>query len=344
MRSLCGTIVLLAVLGSGEARAANAELQKAERQFEAFKYAEADKSLVKALAVPKNDRATILRIYELRGIIDATVGKKGALEHFRKLVALDPDRVLSRDYGPRILSPFYEAKARLDESPPIRLEMVATLSEGSQRLAVKVQHDTLKLGAKVRLAWRLPEGAWSERVEPVKPEGTQQVVASDTVEWYAVLLSANDGQLLEAGSPAEPLKAAPPPPAPLPVAALVAAPTAPAPKPLSSARKVAIATGAVGVGALGGALAAGIISRSARTEVESPQRDEAGRLIGMTPERARELEQRTVSSAIAANVLLGCGAGLVALGVVLFIADPGSGAQVAVAPAPGGLSVAGTFP
>jgi hypothetical protein len=250
--------------------------------------------------------------------------------------------MLSRDLGPRILQPFYEAKARLDENPPIKLDLKAELTGGIQRLTVKVLNDGLKLGAKVKLWTRAPGGDWSTQLESVRPEGFTFEAAGDTVEYYAQLFSPNDGLLLEHGSSEAPFKAEPPPPEPVAVPVMVVQ-QAPVARPLSTVRKIAIATGAVGVASLGGALAAGIVSRSARSEVENPQRDEAGRLIGMTAERAHELEQRTVNSALAANVLLGVGAGLVAAGVVLFIADPGGGAQVALAPAPGGVVIAGSF-
>lgn len=346
--SSVGVLVVLAALGAaGEAFAQNAELKKAEKQFEALNYREAEKALVKALAVPKNDRATVIRIYELRGILDATVGKKSALEHFRRLVAISPDHVLSRDYGPRILTPFYEAKARLDENPAIKLELTAALADGSQTLTLQVLNDSLKLGARVKLWWRPKGGEWTSRTDPVASAPVVQAVASDTVEYYAQLFSPNDGLLVENGSAETPLLAEPPPPPPPPPTLseeqILSLQKAAGPKPMSTGRKVAIATGAVGVASLGGALAAGIISRTARNEVENPPRDEQGRLIGMTAEKARELELRTVNSAIAANVLLGVGAGLVAVGVVLFIADPGGGAKVAVAPAPGGVVVAGEF-
>src|SRR5262249_17258941 len=153
----------------------------------------------KALTVSNNDCATVLRCYELMGIIDATVGKKTALDHFRKLVSLDPDRTLSRDLGPRILSPFYEAKARLNENPPVRLEARSTLTNGSQHLEVEVVSDLQRLGHALRIHWRVG-GEWTSKFLPLRPGAASVEVDGDAVDWYVQLLNSHDGVLVEAGS------------------------------------------------------------------------------------------------------------------------------------------------
>jgi hypothetical protein len=96
---------------------------------------------------------------------------------------------------------------------------------------------------------------------------------------------------------------------------------------------------------MGGAIASGAVSASARGQIENPQRDDQGRPIGLTPEKLTQLQQTTSSAAIASNVMWVAGGTLTALGLVLFIADPGgnSGVKVAVAPAPGGAVIAGQF-
>src|SRR5688572_2045489 len=158
MRSALAAAALLA---ASPAFAANPELARAEELFDQLKYPEAAKALQRALAVPGNDRATVIRIYELMGINDATVGKKSALEHFRRLVAIDPEHTISRDYGPRILAPFYEAKARLDESPPLKLSTEARLVDGRQTLKVAVTSDSMRLAEAVRVGWRARGGEWN---------------------------------------------------------------------------------------------------------------------------------------------------------------------------------------
>ena len=338
------TACLVLALAAAPAFAASPDLARAEKQFEAFNYKEAEKSLIKALAAPNNDRASIIRIYELRGIIDATVGKKTAVEHFRRLVAIDPEHAISRDLGPKVLQPFYEAKARLDEFPAIKIEIATTLVEKKQILAVVVKNDSMGLGAKVKLSWKAKGGEWQSRLEPSKGPGFEQIVESDTVEYYAQLFSPNNGLLVEQASEAAPLKVEPPPPAPEPQKVVVVQQAPEQARPLSGARKASIAIMAVGVATLGGAIAAGAVSSSARQQIENPQRDESGKPIGMTPERIQQLQDTTVSGAVASNVMLGLGIGLAGVGLVLFIVDPGGGAaKVAVAPAPGGVVVAGSF-
>lgn len=325
------------------AAASNPELQRAESLFEQLKYADAAKAVQKALTLPKNDRATVLRSYELQGIIDATMGKKSALDSFKKLMSLDPERTLSRDYGPRILGPFYEAKARLDEYPPVKLATTATFTGAAQELRVKVESDSLKLGVQVALFWRSGDGDWSSKVEPVKPEGTTVTVEGDSVDWYVRLYGAYDAVLLDAGSADQPLLARPPPPEPAPSVAAEGV-TAPVEPSLPAPRKIAI--GLVGAGVVGLALSAGfgLSSQSARNQVTKP--------IGVpSAERYEALQATAVDHAIAANLFLVAGLAFAGTGVVLWLLGGGSTGgsseappSVALVPTGTGAALVGTLP
>jgi hypothetical protein len=315
------------------------ELAKAEKAFEEFNYGEAEKALVRTLAAPDNERATVLRAYELRGIIDATTGKKTALDHFRRLVAIDPEHQMSRDLGPRILQPFYEAKARLDESPPIKVAIATVPTEGRQTLSVAVQNDSLQMAQTLKLFYRPKGGSWESRTDPAKPEPYEVGVNAEVVEYYAQLLGPNDATLIELGSEAAPLVAEPK--AKLEQVVVVKEVES---RPLSTTRKLSIGVMGVGVATIIGAIAAGAVSSTARNEIENPQRDEQGRPIGMTPEKLSELQSRTTGAAIASNVLWVSGGILAGLGLVLFIADPGGGAaKIAVSPSAGGVMASGEF-
>jgi hypothetical protein len=328
---------LICLLLAGPSLAGNPELAKAEKLYEAFKYPEAEKALVKALALPDNDRATVVRIWALRGIVDATQGKKSAVEHFRRLVAIDPEHSLSRDLGPRILQPFYEAKARLDETPAIKLEATATLTTSGQQLKVAVKNDTFGLGATLRFFWRAPGGEWKSRTGTAG-ESMTELVPGTEAEYRAELLNSADGVLMEAGTAGTPLKADEPRTASgRPMVEQRAA------RESGPGRKAGIALAVVGGACLVGALTSGIISTAARGEVENPRRDENGMLVGITPERAKELESRTVGAAVASNLLLVTGLVAAVGGTALIIFDPGGGAQVQVAPAAGGVVVNGRF-
>src|SRR5690349_8899069 len=89
----------------------NPQLAIAEDHLAQVRYAEAEKALVLARAIPNNPRVTLLRILELQGIVAATLGNAPkAKTFFQAMLSLDPERKLPEGLPPRVRTPFYEAK------------------------------------------------------------------------------------------------------------------------------------------------------------------------------------------------------------------------------------------
>src|SRR4051812_13698710 len=121
------------------ALAANPKLVEARAQADDFDFQGALKSLEQAIAQEGNDRETTLSIVELQGVVWGNLNKPAkARTAFITLLTLDPDRVLSGDYPPRVRTPFYEAKEAVTRSGPLKLAREAPTKEGEQLTAVSV--------------------------------------------------------------------------------------------------------------------------------------------------------------------------------------------------------------
>ena len=81
----------------------NAPLATAEDLVANVRYADAEKPLTAARAVPDNSRETLLRILELQGVVAATLNNpQKARAYFQQLLSLDPERKLPEGQPPRV--------------------------------------------------------------------------------------------------------------------------------------------------------------------------------------------------------------------------------------------------
>src|SRR5258706_5433195 len=93
----------LIVIATAAAAAPNANLAAAKARYDQLDYAAASRELDAALKVAGNDRATLLAIYELQGLIGAIVKKPDAAgQAVRLLLTLDPERKLPGKPAPRV--------------------------------------------------------------------------------------------------------------------------------------------------------------------------------------------------------------------------------------------------
>jgi hypothetical protein len=134
-----------------------------------LRYADAARALEEARAQPGNDRDALLEILEMQGVVAGMLQQPAkARAAFQTLLVLAPDHRLTGDYAPRVVTPFFEAKAWVnDQDAAVHLE-AATGSEGARPLAVQVNKDLLGLGRTVRFYLR--EGAgWTAYVVEFNP-------------------------------------------------------------------------------------------------------------------------------------------------------------------------------
>lgn len=306
----------------------NPPLTAAEDSVAQVRYAEAEKQLAVARALPNNTRDTLLRIIELQGIVAATLGQgPRARTHFQQLLSLDPGRKLPDGLPPRVRTPFYEAKGMAAEAK----QMGFTATADGAQLVAKLSADPMTLARKVRFHVK-PQGAeWAVTDKPIAAGSAMLPVMAPTYQWFAELLGEQDAILFET--------------APLSVGA-VAEPVAVAPviaQPAPGARNPAafVLLGMSGASAIGGVVS-GVLSRSNVDRVNNATRDSNGVVTGLTQRQAEGFKADARTQAIAANVLFATAAVLAATGVVVWVVS-GRSAKVAVIPGPGGAALAGEF-
>lgn len=329
--------MLLPSLARGQAP--NPELPQARLLLEELRYAEAASALEAARARPGNDRATLLQILELQGVVAAMLRQQvKARTAFQTLLSLAPDHQLVGDYSPRVMTPYFEARGWVDEIGALRLEAAPVVKTDAtlERLVVRLPSDPLKLGHGVRFHLRLDTAPWSQQEAPVENGEASVAIQGGQVQWWVELLDESLAVLTTIGSQEEPLtditvqaKAL--------LDALKQGQGKQALTPMRTAGYVLLGV-AAGSGAVGGLF--GVRSNSARSEVENAPVNEQGVTIGLTQRQAQELDARARSSARLANVLFGvAGVAAVAGGTFWVL-----GAPVKVSASPVGVALEGTLP
>jgi hypothetical protein len=340
------------------ALAANPDLDKAAKLVADLQYAEAQGALDAALKRPGNDRDTMLRIYELQGIVYGTLNQSAkAVKAFQALLTLAPDHKLTGDNPPRVMTPFYEARGRAADTGRLDAKALpAAMTQGRvAQLAVEVTSDPLKMVKKVRFHLKVDDKAWAEQVTDVVGRNASVSTDANEVKWYAELLGDREAALFELGNAAAPrtdgsapvakseIKAAPSEEVSAPPAPPAASATAEVSSGTSGVRVAAYGVFAAGVVGLGVGAALGIVSFMNRNTINNAMRDSNGNVTGLTQTQAYALDAQVHTFATVANVLFGVGGALAATGVVLFIVSPSSAGSVALAPAGNGFVLSGAF-
>jgi hypothetical protein len=329
-------VVLLPSLARGETP--NPELPRAQAFLEELRYAEAASALDAARARPGNDRATLLQILELQGVVAATLRQPAkARTAFQTLLSLAPDHQLRGEYAPRVMTPFFEARGWVDEVGALRVEAVPAVktSASVERLAVKLASDPLKLASGVRFHVRSDSVPWRQEEAPLVNGEASVATRGGQLQWWAELLDERQAVLTTVGSGESPFTEITAQALAL-QEALKRGPEPERTSPLRITGYVLLGV-AAGSGAAGGFF--GLRSRSARAKVEDAPVDEQGVTIGLTQREAQVLDERARSSARLANVLFGvAGVAAVAGGTFWVL-----GAPVKVNASPAGVAVEGTF-
>lgn len=323
-----------------------------------LQYAEARGALEAAIKRPGNDRETLLKIYELQGIVYATLNDAAkAGKAFQTLCVMDPERKLSGDYPPRVMTPFYEARGRAGDLGKLELKALPAATGNGRvgQLAVELASDPLKLVKKVKFHVRQDGGAWVEL--PADPSGKSFSVGVDAVkvEWWADGIGDRDAVFAQVGSEAQPkvdtASGAPvatkdpslaPPPPPAEEERIVTSKSSGGG--LSAGRLAGIAMIAGGAVAAGVGAVFGVMANQAKAKIDSAELDGMNRVIGITQREAYQLDSQVRTNATLANVLFVAGGLLAAGGVVVFLAGGSSSSgSVSLAPAGSGVVLTGSF-
>lgn len=321
----------------------NPDLDRAIDYVAELEYPEAYKALDAAYKRKGNDRQTIITILEQQGVVAGIMNQASKSRRaFEMLFVVYPDHQLASDYAPRVTTPYFEAKNILDERGSIQLVAPPPTGRPVEKLSVQVT-DPLKMGQAVRFHWSSDGGAWRTETSPLASGAASVKASGVAVKWWAELLNPYEGVLAISGSEAAPLYAGKPPVvsrAPVKEAPRVALPMPPPPRQGGVLRPAGLAC--LGLAAVAGGAGGyfGWRSNTGRARIQGLGVDESGFTIGMSQREAYALDAEVRSNAQLANGLLLGAAGAAVAGGVLWLL----GAPAAVAPAPGGAVVQGTFP
>jgi hypothetical protein len=351
LTSAAGVLAVLSMAAANAAAPAkNAHLASAEAQVGALQYSEAAKSLAHARVDQGNDRATLIRILELTGVVEASLGHgQAANDAFSEMLYLDPTHGLSDEWGPKVKTPFYEARGWMGDHHPFSAKAVAPKLEGGKAKAVSVElgEDPLHVFSLVRVHFTA-DGAARTADAPAAP-GVVSIPAPSATKltWWAEVVGKNAevfGTVGDASSP-QVIESAP---KPAPAVALATPPTVSAPPTVAATagpelepqyRPAAYGLMGGGVAALVVGAICGVMVKSDQSELNNAARNQYGQITGLTQAKAFSLNSSAEADGIVADIGFVVGGLALASGAALWF----YGGQVAVAPTAGGVTVAAAF-
>ncbi|MBX7117064.1 MAG: hypothetical protein K1X64_22285 [Myxococcaceae bacterium] len=207
--------VLWVWVAAATAEAAETEapaVSEARSLMAAVKYKEAAKVLALALAKGETDAETTQRLFELSGIVAGTLNRpEQARDFFLRLLSVNPEARLTKRYPPRVMTPFFEAKASAEKNLGLGFNvMPARVKEGRvTHLMVELQRDPLAMARTVRLYWRDGADEWQGLERPASLGVLAFEVSGTEVQWHAVLVGENGVALVTLASRDMPLIARP---------------------------------------------------------------------------------------------------------------------------------------
>lgn len=334
--------LIVAILASASSFALpNAKLQAAKKQIDSLEFEGAAKLLSEAAEVTGNERAVVLEILELQGIVWGSLGGTDmARNAFRALLLLNPTYTLPRGQSPRVRAPFNLAK---EQTAASGLVLEADVQRGSQvieALAVRVKNNVPSLGQVVAFHLAVGGEARTERVKLDKEGRASVKVGAKRVKWWAELLGARDAVLMHLGDATHPMEEEAPDLVEPPPAPLVTEPSSPPPS--GWVRPLGITLLASGAVAVGIGVVLGAQAEDARNKLKAVLQDGAV-TTSLTQREAAKLNAQAQTFAPVANVLLFASAALAGTGLGLTIAGGTPDVAVTIAPAPGGAALWGHF-
>jgi tetratricopeptide (TPR) repeat protein len=154
----------------------------------------------------------LVRAYRVLAVTYAVLGKEDqARDAFLRLLVLEPEYTVDTNLGPKVSTPFVEARGQFRTLPARPgIDVTANVRESGGQLRV-VTRDPLHLTKKVSVGYRwTPSGDYVVATAPLG-EGSVEVAAAPAgrtrLDYYAIALDDRDNVVLEAGSPQAPRSA-----------------------------------------------------------------------------------------------------------------------------------------
>jgi hypothetical protein len=165
----------------------------------------------------------LVRAYKILAITNAILDKEeGARDAFLQLLVFDPDYTLDTNLGPKVSTPFVEARGQYRSLPSKPgMEVFASVRSDGGQLRV-ITRDPTRIAKKVNVGYRWTSSGEFTVSQISVGEGTVEVSAAPQgrtrLDFYAQALDERENAVFEAGSPAVPkstfVEAGPKPPPP----------------------------------------------------------------------------------------------------------------------------------
>jgi hypothetical protein len=299
----------------------NPALDAAEKAVSDLRYPDARPLLARARQVQGLDRASLLEILWLQGLVSSSLGQAdGARQAFRTLLSIEPEYTPKKEQPPKVMTPFYEARGWVATKKPLRMAPLTPTREAGRvkLIGFNVSADPLSLitGVRIHVA-----GQPDTTTELVHGTATRDVDGEE-VSWWAELIGERDAQLQLLGTAEHPIvdrgvELQPEGAHAQPPQIVIEQPRENPPRPLRTGAFVAVAIG--GVSLVTGTVFAAL-AQSLTSQLKNVTRDNTGAVTGLTERQAFALDYQERTDAILGNTLLALGGVLVALAIALYFA------------------------
>jgi hypothetical protein len=204
-----------------------ADLETAERQYAELDYEEANRTAERFLQQRGLTHDQLVRGYRVLALTSAILDHgDDAREAFELLLTYSPDYQADPNLGPKVTTPFFEARGfwRGQRTRP-GLEVVTTARATDSAILRITTRDPTHLVQALILGYRWgPSSAYTSKPvavgEAVQIETTPAPEGATRIDYYVQALDRRDNVVFEAGNPGSPksvvLEAPPPPPPPIP--------------------------------------------------------------------------------------------------------------------------------
>ncbi|HVH44354.1 MAG TPA: hypothetical protein VM925_18505 [Labilithrix sp.] len=222
---ICGLLASSAATASAQSKPKDkprveqpADVETAEQLYAKLDYDKANDVAERVTKQRNLSHDQLVRSYRVLAVTNAILDKEeAARDAFLHLLVLEPDYAVDSNLGPKVSTPFVEARGRfrsLPAKPGIAVIANVRTDGGQLRVATR---DPTRIVKKVMVGYRWSAPGDYAVSESSASETTVEVAAAPPgrtrLDFYAVALDERDSTVFEAGSPQLPRSAfAEPPP------------------------------------------------------------------------------------------------------------------------------------
>jgi hypothetical protein len=186
-----------------------ADVETAEQLYGNLDYDKANEVAERFLKKRNLSHDQLVRAYRVLAVTHAILGKEDqAREAFLRLLVLEPDYTVDTNLGPKVSTPFVEARGQFRTLPSKPgIEVTANVRDSGGQLRI-VTRDPTHVAKKVSIGYRwTASGDYTVSTVSIG-EGTVEVSAAPAgrtrLDYYALALDDRENAVFEAGTPAAP--------------------------------------------------------------------------------------------------------------------------------------------